>query len=218
MKRFLFFVALLCTALTSMQAQYIKEEKFKRDMIEPWDLLGGPKVGVSASNLTSLGGSYVVGPVVGGFIETMVNKNFHISGEVFWSHQGTSDFDYIAPTTQELRSGCDISLDYINIAFLAHWYPAKNLPVNVYSGLSVSRVFNSKLKNDTGSHDLEDSIREQDFSVPVGLACEFGHWVVDARYNFGLAKLADGDATKDVLGDAHNSMVSLTVGYKFLFW
>ena len=51
-------------------------------------------------------------------------------------------------------------------------------------------------------------------SIPVGVSYEISDFVIDARYNFGLTNVWKDDYKK-LLGDAKNSVISLTVGYKF---
>ena len=47
-------------------------------------------------------------------------------------------------------------------------------------------------------------------SIPVGLSYEYANVVLDARYNWGVTKVAD-------LGDnsPKNSVFQITLGYKF---
>ena len=233
MRRLLLLTALLCVAVTTVNAQ-IKEEKFKRDIIEPWDLLGGPKVGVSASNLSELDGKTVIGPVIGGFIQAYVNENFSISGEVTFNHRGSNDAKVVVDhketiihedgtettVSENIGQPRDISLNYLDISFLTRWYPVKKVPVNVYTGLALSRIVSTKLNGGTKDLDIEDDIRKQDIAIPVGVGLELNNWIVDLRYNYGLAKLPDSDLAKNSFDgkSPRNSSISLTVGYRFLFW
>ena len=51
-------------------------------------------------------------------------------------------------------------------------------------------------------------IKTFDFSIPVGISYEYMNVCLDARYNIGVSKLADGDAGR-------NSVFQITLGYKF---
>ena len=52
-------------------------------------------------------------------------------------------------------------------------------------------------------------IKTFDFAIPVGASYEYQNFVLDARYNIGVTKVADID-------DAGcNSVFQLTLGYKF---
>ena len=55
--------------------------------------------------------------------------------------------------------------------------------------------------------DMDDA-KTVDLSIPVGLSYEYSNFVFDARYNFGVTKVAD-DA------DSKNSVFQFTLGYKF---
>ena len=55
---------------------------------------------------------------------------------------------------------------------------------------------------------LEDAVKGFELSIPVGLSYEISDFVIDARYNFGVTKVLDGD-------DCKNSVFQFTVGYKF---
>ena len=50
-------------------------------------------------------------------------------------------------------------------------------------------------------------MKKFDLSIPLGLSYEFSDFVIDARYNLGLTKIAE-----DM--DGKNSVIMLTVGYK----
>ena len=52
-----------------------------------------------------------------------------------------------------------------------------------------------------------DGMKKFDLSIPLGLSYEFSDFVIDARYNLGLTKIAE-----DM--DGKNSVIMLTVGYK----
>ncbi len=48
-----------------------------------------------------------------------------------------------------------------------------------------------------------------DFSIPLGLSYEISDFVIDARYNLGVANINDHG-----IGKIRNSVIMLTVGYK----
>ena len=55
----------------------------------------------------------------------------------------------------------------------------------------------------------ETEINKFMLSVPVGLSYEYNHWVLDARYYFGVTDLYNGPGT------LRNNLFQLTLGYKF---
>ena len=89
---------------------------------------------------------------------------------------------------------------YLNIPILANVYVVKGLAVKV--GVQPGFMID---KDDAG-----DAVKTFDFSIPVGLSYEYANVVLDARYNWGVTKVAD-------LGDnsPKNSVFQITLGYKF---
>ena len=59
----------------------------------------------------------------------------------------------------------------------------------------------------SASVNLKNDVKGFDLAVPVGLSYEFKHFVLDARYTFGLTKVFDDFDTK-------NLTFQLTLGYK----
>ena len=55
---------------------------------------------------------------------------------------------------------------------------------------------------------VKDIYKSTFFSVPVGVSYEFNSFVFDARYNFGISKVANGH-------DGSFNALTFTVGYKF---
>ena len=51
-------------------------------------------------------------------------------------------------------------------------------------------------------------IKSFDFSIPVGVSYEYSNFQLDARYNWGMTKVADW-------ADSKNSVFQITLGYKF---
>ena len=59
---------------------------------------------------------------------------------------------------------------------------------------------------------MDDFVKGFDFAIPVGLSYEFRHFVIDARYTFGVTKVFDQDVI-DL--DSKNLTFQLSLGYKF---
>ncbi len=106
-----------------------------------------------------------------------------------------------------------LNLDYINIPILANFYVAKGFALK--AGIQPAFNVSNKVKSDGVSVDWNEymggtdaEIKTFDFSIPVGASYEISDFVIDARYNFGLTKVAKAF-------DSKNSVFQLTVGYKF---
>ena len=105
-----------------------------------------------------------------------------------------------------------IKTEYINIPILANYYVAPGLAIK--AGVQPGFLMSCKMDDGEGDVDAKDFAEKFDLSIPVGVSYEISDFVIDARYNFGLTNVWKDDYKK-LLGDAKNSVISLTVGYKF---
>ena len=109
-----------------------------------------------------------------------------------------------------------MKLDYINIPILANVYVAKGFAVK----LGIQPAFNVNAKCQEITADFKDGIKTIDFSIPVGISYEYMNFVIDARYNWGLTKVAK-NKTLQIMGEeiefggkGKNSVFQITLGYK----
>ena len=66
--------------------------------------------------------------------------------------------------------------------------------------------------------DTNYKINTVDFSIPIGLSYEYNGLVIDARYNLGVTKVADGYIENEGIkmrSDDRHSVFQFTLGYKF---
>lgn len=162
-----------------------------------------PKVGLNIANLTKLDDSDPrFGLAVGAEFEYQATEIFSVSGGLLYSMQGAKD--KYNSTTETLK------LDYINIPILANVYVVKGLAVKlgIQPGFNVNSSYKVKSGETSVSTDVDS--KTFDFSIPVGLSYELPTvpLVIDARYNWGLTKVADDS-------DSKNSVFQITLGYKF---
>ena len=157
-----------------------------------------PKVGINVATLTDLGdGGKSRVDFVGGLEgEYQATDLFSLSAGLLYSRQGAK---YEA-SFAGVKGSDTWQPSYLNIPILANVYVVKGLAVKagVQPGFMVD-------KDGRG-----DAAKTFDFSIPVGLSYELPTVpiVIDARYNWGLTKVADG-------ADSKNSVFQFTVGYKF---
>lgn len=140
-----------------------------------------PMVGLNVADLTNSSDDARVGLVTGAEFEFPMTRMFSLTAGALYSMQGTKN----------------AQLDYINMPLLANVYVAPGFAVK----LGLQPGFNV-------SDDNISDVKSVDLSIPVGLSYEFNNIVFDARYNFGVTKVADNYDTK-------NSVFQFTVGYKF---
>ena len=160
-----------------------------------------PKVGANLSTITGDGDQKMkFGLVAGVEAEYGLAENFGLTLGALYSMEGC----------RYKNDGADKStffnLDYINIPIMAQFYPAKGFAIK--AGVQPAFNVRHKLSYDGNSTDI-DNIKSFNFSIPVGLSYEISDFVIDARYNIGITKLAkEAD-------QGRNSTITLTVGYKF---
>lgn len=157
-----------------------------------------PKVGLNCSSLTGDGYDYKAGFVGGAELEYQASSMLGISGGVLYSMQGAN----VKNTDSKVK------MDYVNIPILANVYVAPGLAIK--AGVQPAFNVNNEYKVEKGgaSVSTEFDANSFDFSIPVGISYEYQNVVLDARYNFGLTKIADN-------WDSKNTVFQLTIGYKF---
>lgn len=157
-----------------------------------------PKVGVNIADLTDVDGSDPrIGFVIGAEGEYQLTDMVSLTAGLLYSQQGAK-CEY-----SENIAGVNINVeektkvDYINVPILANVYVIKGLAVK----LGVQPAFK------VHDNDIK-GVKSFDFSIPVGVSYEYSNFQLDARYNWGLTKIADH-------GDSKNSVFQVTLGYKF---
>lgn len=195
MKKFIASALMLFAASTATFAQH-----------EVGSFTLQPKVGVNIASLTkSDGADPRIGLAAGVEGEYQATDIFSLSAGVIYSQQGNKyDFGQNVKFTNKL--------DYINIPIMANVYVVKGLAVKlgVQPAFNVNSKF-STVANVAGTEtkkSVDKDVKSFDFSIPVGLSYEYNNVVLDARYNWGLTKIADGSDNK-------NSVFQITLGYKF---
>ncbi len=139
-----------------------------------------------------------------------VSDMFALSGGLLYSMQG-----FKTDTSLDLK----MNTEYLNIPILANIYVAQGLALKagVQFGLLTKAKAKGKYGNIEEDIDIKDQMKSLDLSIPVGVSYEINNsFTIDARYNFGLSKIAkDDDHHYDYTAKAYNSVFMLTLGYKF---
>ena len=157
-----------------------------------------PKVGLNLANFSGdvSGNNIKLGLAAGAELMYRVSPTVGISGGLIYSMQGTA-FD----------GDIDWNVDELNIPILANFYVANGLALK--AGIQPGFIMSAKAKADKVTEDIKDAFFQSlELSVPLGLSYEISDFVLDARYNLGVAKLNKGD------GSVRNSVIQFTVGYK----
>ena len=202
MRKLIFLSAMLLTTLVAM-AQH-----------EEGELLLQPRVGMSIATLSDADKA-ITDLHLGLEAEFMVAGQFSLSAGILASNQGAK-YDYV---DNEGPQKYTVDLDYVQVPLLASYYVLPGLAVK--AGVQPGFRMRAKLKDDDHTYDLDQGLKllnhvenadykinKFDLSIPVGLSYEYRNIVLDARYNFGLLKVAnEGDAF-------YNRVFMLTLGYK----
>ena len=170
-----------------------------------------PKAGLSVAYYTGDDGVDTkprFGIVAGAEFEYQLMKELSLSAGMLYSQQGEKG--KIKEPFQEVD--LTAKTDYLNFPILANVYVAKGFSVkfgvqpavNVKAGYSVS---NSSFEWEGNLSYYGIHVKTFDIAIPVGLSYELKNFVIDARYNIGVTKMAEGD-------ESRNRTFQFTIGYK----
>ena len=168
-----------------------------------------PKVGLNIASLTKSDNfDSRIGLAAGVEGEYQVSDIFSLSLGAVYSQQGNKIDKTVLGQSLKYTN----KLDYVNVPVMANVYVVPGLAVKlgVQPGFNVNSKGKAVANTVAGSADktVELDAKSVDFSIPVGLSYEYKGVVLDARYNWGLTKVADWS-------DSKNSVFQITLGYKF---
>lgn len=189
----------------------------------------GAKAGLNLSDLSFSHGTdpdSKVGFHLGGFAEIGLTDKFAIQPELVFSTQGGKQEyseNYSEPGySYSYNEETKYNLSYINLPVIAKFYVIKSLALE--AGPQIGFVTGAKAKyewteNDggdvfsaSGERDFKKDIKGTDFSFNFGASYNFtDNLFAGLRYNVGLTDIEDTDSPNEV----KNSVLSLSVGYKF---
>lgn len=102
--------------------------------------------------------------------------------------------------------------DYINVPVMVNFNVVAGLVLK--AGIQPGFNIAASATGMTGEGNLKELMKPTNLSIPVGIAYEFGNFVIDARYNIGVTPMFK---IEDYLGEksARGSVIQVTLGYKF---
>jgi hypothetical protein len=161
-----------------------------------------------------------IGYNIGAFVAIKFSEKFTLQPEVLYSAQGVNFENFGAEVEGLGYYTADIKLKtaYINVPVMFKYYAAEKFSIEAgpQIGFLTSAKTETKLNgfSQTVEQDIKDSFETIDFGLNFGAGYDFTeHFSAGARYNLGLSNIAkteQGDDTK-----LHNSVFSLSIGYKF---
>jgi hypothetical protein len=173
----------------------------------------GIKGGLNASNL------YVdnvndenarLGFNVGLFGELISTEAFGLQAELLYTTKGSKNV-YDDPFDQEIK----YNLNYLELPLFAVFkIGAVDLHVGGYGSylLDANVRYDGDLADGTDEID-KDNLKSWDYGLLAGVGVNFGAMQIGARYNYGLAKIADSNGARKLLGDSKNSCAQLFVAF-----
>ena len=199
MKRLIFIAAVMMLPLMALAQPEVGTLSFQ------------PKVGLNVAYYTGDDGIDTkprLGIVAGAEFEYQLMKKLSLSAGMLYSQQGEKA--KIKETFQE--TDITAKTDYLNFPILANVYVAKGLAVKfgVQPGVNVKAGYsfnNSSFEWEGNLSYYGIHVKTFDLAIPVGLSYEYKNFVIDARYNIGVTKMAEGD-------ESRNRTFQFMIGYK----
>lgn len=150
---------------------------------------------------------------LGVYTQLFESDKFAIQPELLYSTKGNRT------TYDELGFQGDVkfNLNYLDIPVLAVFKlgDAAEIHIGPYFGYLISA--SSDIDGDFDDYQELDrkDYKAWDYGISGGVGFNVGVVQIGARYNYGLQKIADSDATDFTLGDAKNSNAQLYVSFNF---
>ncbi len=136
---------------------------------------------------------------------------FAIQPELLFSTKGSkADYDGLFDQTVKYN------LNYLDLPVLAVFKLGKSAEIHVGPYVSYLLGANISYSGDVANGDDEidkDNLKSFDYGLAGGFGLNFGAVQIGARYNYGLAEIADSDGAKAVLGDSKNSVAQLYLSF-----
>ncbi len=185
----------------------------------------GIKGGLNLSNLTSDDGDYddnmKAGFHVGVFNKIAVNEGFAIQPELLYSLKGLKiDYDGSAVAKGDSK----FNLHYIDLPVKLVLNLSENFDLQF--GPYVSYLIAANIDNDAeifdgidvdSNEELDrDHFNLIDYGLTAGIGFDLDPLLIGLNYNLGLNPVAkDGEPARELLGNAKNTTIMVSVGFKF---
>ena len=121
---------------------------------------------------------------------------------------------------EKLQKSRKIKLDYVDVPVLARFSSpvSGGTSFHVFAGPSfsfrVSAKAESSFEDEEESEDIDDDVERFDLGLVAGAGLEFGHFLIDGRYTWGLSNInKNKDETDDV--KIKNRVFAVMAGIRF---
>lgn len=183
------------------------------------DTRTGIKAGLNVSNLYVNDASdenLRPGFHFGVFTQLPVSDFFVIQPEILYSTKGARTTYDVGPFEGENK----FNLNYVDIPILATFRLGDAADIQIGPYISYLLASNVSTDGDVASATGElnrDNFHTIDYGLSGGFELNFDAVTVGARYNYGLAQIADSDAAEIPLGDAKNSVAQIYLALNLLY-
>jgi len=151
---------------------------------------------------------------IGLFGQVLASETFAIQPELLYSTKGSKAFYKGSKAFYEgiVDQTVKYNINYLDLPVLAVFKLGESAEIHV--GPYASYLLNANITYSgdiiNGDDEIDrDHLKSFDYGLVGGFGLNFGAVQVGARYNYGLAKIADSDAAELVLGDSKNSVAQL---------
>jgi hypothetical protein len=112
----------------------------------------------------------------------------------------------------ELGENGTLKIDYLQVPLLARIKPSAS-PVGLVVGPSFGYRVRAKLSTEgfDDDEDFADQVKRMDVGLVTGVAIDFAHIVLDARYIWGLTNINEDSSE----GTVKNRVAQVTLGFRF---
>lgn len=144
---------------------------------------------------------------VGLFGQVLATETFAIQPELLYSTKGSKAI-YEGIVDQAVK----YNINYLDLPVLAVFKLGESAEIHVgpYAGYLLNANISYSGDIVSGDDQIDrDHLKSFDYGLVGGFGLNFGAIQVGARYNYGLAMIADSDAAELVLGDSKNSVAQL---------
>jgi hypothetical protein len=175
-----------------------------------WELWTTPKAGVAVSNFSTHGGDFKIGFTGGANAEVFFNNHVSLIFDISYSRQGSVN---VYHTLNNERTGpYDYSFDMLNTEYLGRYYLGSHFALT--GGLHLGRIMKARSTFNGKTNAIKDQLHRGLVSIPAGFAINFGNIDLEAKYNFSLNKVPKTAKAKAILGQCHEHLVQVTLGYR----
>ena len=151
---------------------------------------------------------------VGFYGQVLSTDAFALQLGLLYSTKGSRD-TYSGIFDEEVK----YNLNYLDLPVLAVFKLGESAEIHLggYAGylLNANISYEGDLVNDVDEID-RDHLNSFDYGLSGGVGFNFGPVQVGARYNYGLAKIADSDEAETLIGDSKNSNAQVYISFNFM--